>query len=89
MQRLLGVADNSLILGAIAIGLRESGEFKRLGHIDERTPSPRAIVDAAPDVLDGRHLGRLGPEGRSEPRYKGGGLLKSRRCAGDLLGIVS
>ncbi len=51
MQRLLVVADNSLILGAIAIGLRESGEFKLLGHIDERTPSPRAIVDAAPDVV--------------------------------------
>ena len=51
MQRLLVVADNSLILGAIAIGLRESGEFKLLGHVDERTPSPRAIVDAAPDVI--------------------------------------
>lgn len=51
MQRLLVVADNSLILGAIAIGLRESGEFKLLGHVDERTPSWRTIVDAAPDVV--------------------------------------
>ena len=51
MQRLLVVADNSLILGAIAIGLRESGEFKLLGHVDHRTPSWRSIVDAAPDVV--------------------------------------
>lgn len=51
MQRLLVVADNSLILGAIAIGLRESGEFKLLGHIDDGLPSWRAIVDAAPDVV--------------------------------------
>jgi DNA-binding NarL/FixJ family response regulator len=51
MQRLLVVADNSLILGAIAIGLRESGEFKLLGHVDERTPSWRTIVEAAPDVV--------------------------------------
>jgi DNA-binding NarL/FixJ family response regulator len=51
MQRLLVVADNSLILGAIAIGLRESGEFKLLGHVDEGTPSWRTIVDAAPDVV--------------------------------------
>jgi len=51
MQRLLVVADNSLILGAIAIGLRESGEFKLLGHVDEGMPSWRRIVDAAPDVV--------------------------------------
>ncbi|HZE04603.1 MAG TPA: response regulator transcription factor [Solirubrobacteraceae bacterium] len=51
MQRLLVVADNSLILGAIAIGLRESGEFKLLGHVDAGTPSWRAIVAAAPDVV--------------------------------------
>jgi DNA-binding NarL/FixJ family response regulator len=45
------VADNSLILEAIAIGLRESGEFKLLRHVDARTASSRAVVEAAPDVV--------------------------------------
>ena len=51
MHRLVVVADNSLISEAIAIGLRKSGEFKFLGHVDARTASWRAIVDAAPDVM--------------------------------------
>jgi DNA-binding NarL/FixJ family response regulator len=51
VQRLVVVADNSLILEAISIGLRRSGEFKLLGHVDGRTASWRPIVDAAPDVV--------------------------------------
>ena len=51
MQRLVVVADNSLISEAIAIGLRKSGEFKFLGNVDARSVSWRAIVDAAPDVM--------------------------------------
>ncbi|HUA49253.1 MAG TPA: response regulator transcription factor [Solirubrobacteraceae bacterium] len=51
MQRLVVAADNSLILEAISIGLRHSGEFRMLGHVDVRTASWRAIVDAAPDVV--------------------------------------
>jgi DNA-binding NarL/FixJ family response regulator len=51
MQRLIVVADNSLILGAIAIGLRESGEFKLVGHVDARTASCRALADLEPDVV--------------------------------------
>jgi DNA-binding NarL/FixJ family response regulator len=51
MQRLLVVADNSLIVEAISIGLRHSGEFKLLGHVDARTVSWCSIVDAAPDVV--------------------------------------
>jgi DNA-binding NarL/FixJ family response regulator len=51
MQRLVVVADNSLIVEAIAIGLRHSGEFKLLGHVDGRTVSWPTIVDAAPDVV--------------------------------------
>jgi DNA-binding NarL/FixJ family response regulator len=51
MQRLVVVADNSLISEAIAIGLRKSGEFKLLGHVDARSMSWRAIVDAGPDVM--------------------------------------
>jgi DNA-binding NarL/FixJ family response regulator len=51
MQRLIVVADNSLIFGAIAIGLRESGEFKLVGHVDASTASIRTILDLAPDVV--------------------------------------
>ena len=51
MQRLVVVADNSLILEAISIGLRHSGEFRLLGHVDARAVSWRSIVDAAPDVV--------------------------------------
>jgi len=51
VHRLVVVADNSLISEAIAIGLRKSGEFKFLGHVDARSVSWRAIVDAAPDVM--------------------------------------
>ena len=51
MQRLVVVADNSLILEAISIGLRHSGEFRLLGHVDGRSVSWRSIVDAAPDVV--------------------------------------
>lgn len=51
MQRLVVVADNSLIVEAIAIGLRHSGEFRFLGHVDGRTVSWRKVVDATPDVV--------------------------------------
>jgi DNA-binding NarL/FixJ family response regulator len=51
MQRLVVVADNSLIFGAIAIGLRESGEFKLVGHVDASSASTRTILDLAPDVV--------------------------------------
>lgn len=51
MQRLIVVADNSLIFGAIAIGLRESGEFKLVAHVDASTASARTILDLAPDVV--------------------------------------
>jgi DNA-binding NarL/FixJ family response regulator len=51
VKRLIVVADNSLILEAIAIGLRESGEFKLLGHVDGRNTSLRTILDASPDLI--------------------------------------
>jgi DNA-binding NarL/FixJ family response regulator len=51
MQRLVVVADNSLIFGAIAIGLRESGEFKVAGHVDATSASAREILDLAPEVV--------------------------------------
>jgi DNA-binding NarL/FixJ family response regulator len=40
-----------LIVEAIAVGLRHSGEFKLLGHVDGRSVSWHTIVDAAPDVV--------------------------------------
>jgi DNA-binding NarL/FixJ family response regulator len=51
MKRLTIVADNSLIVDAIALGLRKSGEFEVLDHVDSRTASAAAIVAALPDVV--------------------------------------
>ena len=51
MKRLVVVADNSLIVEAIRIGLRASGEFNLLGHANGRRTSARAIVAAGPDVV--------------------------------------
>lgn len=51
IKRLVVVADNSLIVEAISIGLRNSGEFKLLGHVSARTGSVRAIAEAGPDVV--------------------------------------
>ena len=50
-KRLVVVADNSLIVEAIAIGLRKSGAFKLLGHVNPRARSVAAVVEAAPDVV--------------------------------------
>jgi DNA-binding NarL/FixJ family response regulator len=50
-KRLVIVADNSLIIEAIRIGLRRSGGFKVLGRADGRATSVRAVVDANPDVV--------------------------------------
>ena len=50
-KRLVVVADNSLIVEAIAIGLRKSGAFKLLGHVNARTGSIQSIVEAGPDVV--------------------------------------
>ena len=51
MRRLLVVAESSLIVEAIAIGLRKSGEFKLLGQVDGSRASVQAILDAEPDVV--------------------------------------
>ena len=51
MKRLVVVAEDSLIVEAIAIGLRKSGEFTLLGHVDGRSASPRKIIAASPDVV--------------------------------------
>jgi DNA-binding NarL/FixJ family response regulator len=51
MKRLVMVADNSLIVEAMEIGLRRSGEFQVLGHVNGLTTSAQAIVDMMPDVV--------------------------------------
>jgi DNA-binding NarL/FixJ family response regulator len=45
------VADNSLIVEAIAIGLRRSGEFKVIGHVNGRSASAQSIAGARPHVV--------------------------------------
>jgi DNA-binding NarL/FixJ family response regulator len=51
MKRLVIVADNSLIVQAIRIGFRQSGEFNLVGRADGRRVSAETIVDARPDVI--------------------------------------
>ena len=51
MRRLVVVAEDSLIVEAIAIGLRKSGDFRLLDHIDARSASVEKIVEASPDVV--------------------------------------
>ena len=50
-KHLVVVADNSLVLEAITIGLRKSGVFKLLGYVHGGTGSVHAIVKAGPDVV--------------------------------------
>lgn len=51
MRRLVIVADNSLIVEAIRIGFRKSGEFNLVGHADGHRTSARTIIEAQPDVV--------------------------------------
>jgi len=51
MKRLVVVADNSLIVEAIRIGLRQSGTFNLLGHVNARRTTVQTIVEAEPDVV--------------------------------------
>ncbi len=50
-KRIVVVAERSLIVEAIAIGLRNSGEFTVLGCVLERTGQTSAIVEQEPDVV--------------------------------------
>jgi len=51
VKRLVVVADNSLIVEAISMGLRKSGEFSVHSLIDGRSASAQKIVEVAPDVV--------------------------------------
>jgi len=51
VKRLVVVAEDSLIVEAIAIALRKSGEFNLVGHLDGRSATAGAILDASPEVV--------------------------------------
>ena len=51
IKRLVIIADNSLIVQAIRIGFRQSGEFNLVGRADGRRVAAQTIVDARPDVV--------------------------------------
>lgn len=51
LRRVVIVADNSLIVEAIRVGFRDSGEFKLLGQADLWTTSAATVIGAGPDVV--------------------------------------
>lgn len=51
LKRLVIVADNSLIVEAIRIGFRKSGQFNLVGYADARRASPASVLGAEPDVI--------------------------------------
>jgi DNA-binding NarL/FixJ family response regulator len=51
LRRLVIVADNSLIVEAIRIGFRNSGEFNLVGYADGHRTSPERVLGAEPDVI--------------------------------------
>jgi DNA-binding NarL/FixJ family response regulator len=50
-KRLVLVADNSLIVEALRVGLRKSGEFNLVGYADTRRTSAATIVSVRPDAV--------------------------------------
>jgi len=51
MKRLVIVADNSLLVEAIRIGFRKSGEFNLVGHANGRRTCAETILGPRPDVI--------------------------------------
>jgi DNA-binding NarL/FixJ family response regulator len=51
MKRLVIVADNPLIVGAIRTGLRDSGALDLLGYVDARKTSAARITQAGAEVV--------------------------------------
>jgi len=51
MKRLVVVADNPLIAGAIRSGMRDNGAFQLLGYIDPRKATAARIVQAGAEVV--------------------------------------
>jgi DNA-binding NarL/FixJ family response regulator len=50
-KRIVLVADNSLIVEALRVGLRKSGEFNLVGYADTRRTSAATIVRVHPDAV--------------------------------------
>ena len=51
MKRLAVVAEDSLIVEAITIALRKSGEFSVVAHMDARSASAEKVTEASPEVV--------------------------------------
>jgi DNA-binding NarL/FixJ family response regulator len=51
MKRLVVVADNPLIVGAIRSGIRDNGTFQLLGYADPRKATAASIVQAGAEVV--------------------------------------
>jgi DNA-binding NarL/FixJ family response regulator len=51
MKRLVVVADNPLIVGAIRSGIRDSGAFELLGYADPRKATAASIVQAGAELV--------------------------------------
>ena len=51
MKRLVVVADNPMIVGAIRGGLRECGAFELLGYVDPRKTTAMRITQAGAEVV--------------------------------------
>lgn len=51
MKRLVIIADNSFLVEAIRVGLRNCGTLKLVGYADMRTTSARSITQAGPDAV--------------------------------------
>lgn len=51
LKRLVIIADNSLIVEAIRIGFRKSGEFNLVGYAHGHRTSPERVLGAEPDVI--------------------------------------
>lgn len=51
MKRLIVVAEDSLIVEAIKLGVGMSGEFELLGQVNGRSATGQAVADASPDVV--------------------------------------
>ena len=60
-KRIVVVADNSLIVDALRVGFRKSGEFNLVGYADTRRTSAATIVRVQPDAV------LLDDADRSEP----------------------
>jgi DNA-binding NarL/FixJ family response regulator len=79
-KRVVIVADNSLIVDAIRIGFRKSGDFKLVGHADGRRTSAATVLGAAPDVV------LLDDMDRSERAIE---LIREIRSASDALTVIA